>query len=218
MNPYRRIANSAIAALPVLSMGGIAMLSNAQSTKLQPTPQDTEGPFYPVAWNGDIDADLVNFDNKNYANGETLILNGRVLSIDGVAIANANVEIWQADEAGKYRHPGDDGEGPAKRGFQGYGRVRTDAEGRYSFRTIKPKLYGGRPAHVHFRVIAARYTTLTTQMYFAGENKEGGFSGGTFGGFSNERDRLAVAPKKSQREGRDVLNVNFEIVLAAQRV
>jgi protocatechuate 3,4-dioxygenase, beta subunit len=216
MNPRRRIANRAIVALPVFSLGGIAIPSSAQTTKLLPTPQDTEGPFYPAAWNGDVDADLVSFANKTYANGEALVLNGRVLSVDGAAIANANVEIWQADDTGKYRHPSDDAEGPAKRGFQGFGRTRTDAEGRYSFRTIKPKLYGGRPAHVHFRVIAPRYVTLTTQMYFAGENKEGGFSAGTFGGFSKERDRLTVTPKKSQRDGRDVLTVSFEIVLAAQ--
>jgi protocatechuate 3,4-dioxygenase, beta subunit len=216
MNPRRRIANRVIVALPLLSIGGIATMSNAQNVKLQPTPQDVEGPFYPVAWNGDVDADLVSFDNKTYANGEALALSGRVLSVDGVAIANANVEIWQADETGKYRHPSDDGEGPAKRGFQGYGRARTDGEGGYSFRTIKPKLYGGRPAHVHFRVIAPRFVTLTTQMYFAGENKEGGFLSGAFGGFSKERDRLTVTPKNVQREGRDVLNVNFEIVLVTQ--
>jgi protocatechuate 3,4-dioxygenase, beta subunit len=216
MNPRRRIANRAIVALPVFSLGGIAIQSSAQASKLSPTPQDTEGPFYPVAWNGDVDADLLNFDNKTYTNGEALALNGRVLSVDGTAIVNANVEIWQADEIGKYRHPSDDAEGPAKRGFQGFGRARTDTEGRYSFRTIKPKLYGGRPAHVHFRVIAPRFVTLTTQMYFAGENKEGGFLAGTFGGFSKERERLTVTPKKSQRDGRDVLSVSFEIVLAVQ--
>ncbi len=212
MNPRRRIANRAIVALPVFSVGGIAMLCNAQNTKLLPTPQDTEGPFYPTNWSGDVDADLVNFDGKVYASGEALEITGRVLSTDGVAIANAAVMIWQADETGKYRHPSDDGEGPAKRGFQGYGRTRTNAEGKYSFRTIKPKLYGGRPAHVHFRVMVSRAATFTTQMYFAGENKEGS----TFGGFSKERDRLTVTPKKSQRDGRDVLSVNFEIVLAAQ--
>lgn len=191
-------------------------MSAAQTTKLAPTPQDTEGPFYPTAWSGDVDADLVTFNGKTYVSGVSLVISGRVQSVDGAAIANAIVDIWQADEAGKYRHPSDDGEGPAKRGFQGYGRAKTDAEGRYSFRTIKPKLYGGRPAHVHFRVIAPRFVMLTTQMYFAGENKEGGFLGSTFGGFSKERDRLTVTPQTSQRDGREALSVSFNIVLAPQ--
>jgi protocatechuate 3,4-dioxygenase beta subunit len=31
----------------------------AQTTSLLPTPRQTTGPFYPVDWSGDADADLV---------------------------------------------------------------------------------------------------------------------------------------------------------------
>ncbi len=31
----------------------------AQATPLPPTPRQTAGPFYPVDWSGDADADLV---------------------------------------------------------------------------------------------------------------------------------------------------------------
>jgi protocatechuate 3,4-dioxygenase beta subunit len=58
----------------------------------------------------------------------------------------------------------------------------TNAEGRYSFRTIKPGAYplafvrsapddnaGYRTPHLHFRVSKRGYSELTTQMYFSGE-------------------------------------------------
>ncbi len=135
---------------------------------------------------------------------------GVVRATSGAALANAVVEIWQTDEIGKYRHPNDDGDGPAQRGFQGFGRTTTDGEGRYRFLTIKPVIYGGRPAHVHLRVKASGHKTLTTQMYFAGENKEGG-AGGFFGGFSKERDRLTVVPRGAGKSG---LAATFDLVLA----
>ena len=66
--------------------------------------------------------------------------------------------------------------------FQGWGQAVTDAEGRYSFRTIKPAPYplafleggpdesaGYRTRHIHFRVSKRGHVEFTTQMYFAGE-------------------------------------------------
>jgi protocatechuate 3,4-dioxygenase beta subunit len=202
----RRRVITVLAAVPFMTVA-----SRAQNSALRATPQDALGPFYPPKWTGEIDNDLVNFGGKDFVKGTPLALTGRVLSIDGKPLARATVEIWQTDDSGKYRHPGDDGEGPAIRGFQGFGRTLTDAEGRYTFRTIKPVLYSGRPPHVHFKVVAQGHRELVTQMYFAGETTErsGGFR------FSNERDRLTVTATPRVDGNRAALAANFDLVLEA---
>jgi protocatechuate 3,4-dioxygenase beta subunit len=210
MNIRRRVL-SVLATVPVASaLALFPRVLRAQTTTLKPTPQDTLGPFYPPKWTGEVDADLIAFGSGTYADGTPLTISGFVRGTDGKALANARVEIWQTDATGKYRHPDDDGEGPAKRGFQGFGRTLTDTEGRYRFRTIKPVLYSGRPPHVHFRVVASGRKELVTQMYFAGDNKErsGGF------GFSKERDRLTVTPIAVKTGQRDGLAAEFDLVLS----
>lgn len=193
-----------------LLASGSTLGSGQAQTALRPTPADALGPYYPVSWTGEIDADLVQLRGRAYAHGIPMLLSGQVLNTHGRPLAAAQVEIWQTDATGKYRHPGDDGEGPAQRGFQGYGRTSTDAGGRYEFRTIKPVIYGGRPPHVHFKVESPGYLTLVTQLYFEGENQERSL----FGGFSRERDRLTIRPGRSQEAGREVLSARFDLVLA----
>ncbi len=181
----------------------------AQTTSFKATPPDSLGPFYPPKLNGEIDADLILFGSGSYADGTPLIITGVARGTDGKALASAQVEIWQTDNTGKYRHPNDDGEGPARRGFQGFSRTLTDTEGRYRFRTIKPVLYSGRPPHVHFRVVANGRKALVTQMYFADDNKE---RSGIFG-LSDERDRLTVTPTALKDGERDGIAVRFDLVL-----
>jgi protocatechuate 3,4-dioxygenase, beta subunit len=91
--------------------------------------------------------------------------------------------------------------------------MQTSDSGQYSFKTIKPIGYGGRPPHVHFRVIADGYRTLTTEMYFAGDNAEGVLYQRLFGGFSKERDLLTVSPKSTRTGTVDTLDTVFDIVL-----
>jgi protocatechuate 3,4-dioxygenase, beta subunit len=216
MNPNRRAINRSLIALPATGLYGQTLFAQAKSGgMLKPTPQETEGPFYPMQWRGDIDGDLVTLNGKTYAKGTLLTLMGQVLDTNGKSIPGATVEIWQADETGKYRHPNDGGEGPAERGFQGFGRTQSLADGSYRFRTIKPVRYSSRPPHVHMRVIAPRFATLTTQMYFAGENKEGNGFADVFGGFSRERERLTVNPASDKTSGRETLIANFDLILAA---
>jgi protocatechuate 3,4-dioxygenase, beta subunit len=206
-DPLRRLLlRAASVALPLTS---VAAAPAATQAALKPTPQDTEGPYYPAQWANDVDFDLVTLNGKPYGKGAPLELVGTVRASDGRTLANAEVQIWQTDNTGKYRHPRDDGEGPAQRGFQGYGKTKTDANGRYRFLTIKPVMYAGRPPHIHLRAVLQGQRTLTTQIYFSGENKEGGaFSG--LGGFSHERDALTVTPVKSGGG----LAITFDIVLA----
>lgn len=201
----RRQMLALLAAFPLLPK-----LSVAQASTLKPTPQDALGPFYPPRWTGEIDNDLLTFGGKTFERGVPLALAGRVLATDGKPLPGATIDIWQTDDRGKYRHPGDDGEGPAQRGFQGFGRTQTDADGRYTFRTIKPVLYSGRPPHVHFKVAAPGHKELVTQMYFAGDNTDRGFNFG----FSKERDLLTVTPTASRDGTRAALAARFDLVLA----
>ncbi len=45
----------------------------------------------------------------------------------------------------------------------------TDADGNYSFRTIRPVPYPGRTPHIHFKIDAPERQQLITQMYVEGD-------------------------------------------------
>jgi len=168
----RRAALSGLAAaLGAAAAQKLAPARAATGPKLTLTPGQAEGPFYPPEWLGDIDNDLVLVKGEDAkAMGTVLHLHGRVLDRGGQPIDGAIVEIWQCDAQGVYHHPWDErGQRKADTGFQGRGRVETDAQGRYVFRTVKPAGYSGRTPHIHFKIMQPGGDTLVTQMYFAGE-------------------------------------------------
>ena len=85
------------------------------------------------------------------------------------------IEVWQANAAGRYPHPGDErASAPLDPNFSGAGRALTDAGGHYRFVTIRPGAYpwknhrnAWRPAHIHFSLFGRAFTQrLVTQMYF----------------------------------------------------
>ena len=144
-------------------------MSLAQTSSLLPTPRQTTGPFYPVDWSGDVDADLVRVSGEAArAQGVVTHLRGRVLDARGEPVVDAVVEIWQCDAFGHYRHPRDRAEGRDP-GFQGRGRVATGPDGGYAFRTIRPMPYPGRTPHIHVAVMTPGRAPLVTQFYVAGE-------------------------------------------------
>ncbi len=144
--------------LPVLAAG------------LVPTPEQTEGPFYPAGFPADIDNDLVRVRGQAaQAMGQVLHLQGRVIGLGGGARSGAMVEIWQCDGRGIYDHPRQAGRDRRDAAFQGYGRMLVDSEGRYSFRTLKPVAYPGRTPHIHLKVATADGRMLTSQFYVAGD-------------------------------------------------
>jgi protocatechuate 3,4-dioxygenase beta subunit len=87
------------------------------------------------------------------------------------------IEIWQANAAGRYQHPGDQHDAPLDPNFHGEGRVFTDQDGHYEFTTIKPGAYpwrnhpnAWRPNHIHYSLFGPGFATrLVTQMYFPGD-------------------------------------------------
>jgi protocatechuate 3,4-dioxygenase beta subunit len=109
--------------------------------------------------------------------GERIFVHGRVFDEDGRPVRGALVEIWQANAAGRYRHKVDGHDAPLDPNFTGAGRVLTDENGYYSFKTIKPGAYpwgnhynAWRPAHIHFSLFGSGILSrLVTQMYFPGD-------------------------------------------------
>ncbi len=139
--------------------------------------------------------------------GQSSWLDGTVRDPDGRPVRGANVEIWQCDADGHYRHPRDgDRADPA---FQSFGRVTVDAEGRYRFHTIRPVAYSGRTPHIHVKVTLARRTLLTTQLYVEGD--PGNAADGLWRSLRDPLDRAALTvPFKPAADG---LRAQFAIIV-----
>jgi protocatechuate 3,4-dioxygenase beta subunit len=109
--------------------------------------------------------------------GQRIIVHGRVLDENSRPVRQALVEVWQANAAGRYRHPRDQCKAPLDPNFVGEGRTLTDDDGRYRFLTVRPGAYpwgnhhnAWRPAHIHFSLFGNAYAQrLVTQMYFPGD-------------------------------------------------
>ena len=156
---------------------GVSMLVVALNQAKPPgaTEATVFGPFHvddaPVAEQGaDIAAG---------APGTSLFVHARVLDLQGQPVADAEVDVWQADEEGLY---------DVQRPELGHTRrargvLHTDAEGSVRFRSIMPTPYPvptdgpvgqlllasgrhpWRPAHLHFMIRAAGFDTLITHIF-----------------------------------------------------
>jgi hydroxyquinol 1,2-dioxygenase len=159
---------------------GVSMLVIGMNNRKSPAATESTvfGPFFvpgsPRYDNGD--------DLGNGASGAPCVVRGRVRSTDGEPIAGARVDVWQADEDGKYDVQYADLMEP-----RGRGHLLSGSDGRFWFRTVRPEAYpiptdgpagdllrsGGRgamrPAHIHFRIEAAGFETLITHVFAAGD-------------------------------------------------
>lgn len=115
--------------------------ANKYNMGCKPTPPDALGPFYKPG------APLRNSVGKGYE------LNGKVLSSEDCApIKAARIELWLAGPDGEYK---DDYRAT----------VLANESGEYWFESHMPPSYSRRPPHIHIRVTADGFNTLTTQHY-----------------------------------------------------
>ena len=139
------------------------------------TESSVLGPFYregaPDYENG---ADL----SDGETGGESVLVSGKVIDLEGAPIAGAVLDIWQTAPDAIYA-----AQDPSGSSFNLCGRITTEDDGRYWFRTRKPVSYtvpgdgpvgamldaagrhNWRPAHIHFMLSAAGYETLVTQLF-----------------------------------------------------
>jgi hydroxyquinol 1,2-dioxygenase len=153
----------------VITLNHRAEQGTAESTVL--------GPFY---WEGAPDLPL----GANLAEGvkgEPAFYSGRVLSADGRPLPGALLDVWSGDGDGTY-----DMQMAGDVGMKARGKIRTDEQGRYWFRSIKPTYYPvptdgpvgvmlrkmgrhpNRPGHIHMIVSAPGHAPVTTHLFVAG--------------------------------------------------
>jgi catechol 1,2-dioxygenase len=110
--------------------------------------------------------------------GPALFVNAVVRDQAGKPIAGAEVDVWHSSPEGFYEQ-----QDPKQVPMNLRGKFMTDAEGRFSFRSVKPAGYPipidgpvgdlvratgrhhYRPAHLHFLIFKEGFKTLISQIY-----------------------------------------------------
>jgi catechol 1,2-dioxygenase len=176
--------NEAILASDVFGLESLVDFLDQAAGASEATPAATSepgtssailGPFWrensPVLSNG---ASIV----QGGPSGDSVLVQGRVLSSDGQPVKDALVAVWQDAPNGLYEQ-----QDPDQPEYNLRGQFRTDAEGRYAFIGWRPVPYpipfdgpAGdllqmmdrhpyRPGHFHFRVRAPGHRELVTQVF-----------------------------------------------------
>lgn len=106
---------------------------------------------------------------------DRIVIEGRVFDGTGKPVPDGMVELWQANPAGRYRHPEDTRDLPLVPGFTGFGRVPTGPDGEFRFVTVKPGVVpavDGQPQAPHIMVtvfMRGLVKQLRTRLYFPDE-------------------------------------------------
>jgi len=157
---------------------GVSMLVDAINHRMPKGATETTvlGPFFVVSRPDEpLGADI-----SRGIEGEPLLVEGSVSSPDRTPLEGATVDVWQADDDGYY-----DVQRPELQSSVLRARFRTDAGGRFFFKSIMPAFYPipddgpvgemlgalgrhpNRPAHIHFMIAADGYETLITHIFNA---------------------------------------------------
>ncbi|MEH2480341.1 catechol 1,2-dioxygenase [Nitrobacteraceae bacterium AZCC 2146] len=152
----------------------VCLLNNGDSGTTE-TSQSLLGPFWrlnsPRVENG---GSIVRSDTP----GPALFMTAVVHDKSGAPVADAEVDIWHSSPVGLYEN-----QDPAQENFNLRGKFKTDADGKFWFRSVKPAGYPiptdgvvgrllaaqsrhpYRPAHVHALIYKSGFKTVISQVY-----------------------------------------------------
>ena len=151
---FLRQASFFAIALPALEFGALGLAGCSQAPSLAGTVSEQ---MANVSWKTTIVADG--------EPGEPLIVSGTIYAPDGrTPLEGINLFVYQTDATGVYSTRGGDGD---NRSTRIHGLMRSNKEGRYEFRTIKPGSYPNsrNPAHIHAYVSGADYPEYWIDEY-----------------------------------------------------
>jgi catechol 1,2-dioxygenase len=148
----------------------ICLINNSQ-----PTQANNLGPFYRANAPRCADGESI---VRSPTPGPALLFRGRVIDVEGRPIAGADVHVWQSSPAGLYEN-----QDPKQAEMNLRGIFTTQADGSFSFRSVKPagypvpidgptgallaaqKRHNMRPAHLHFLIHKPGFKTIASQVY-----------------------------------------------------
>jgi catechol 1,2-dioxygenase len=167
--------NEAMLLAGALGVSNLICLMNNGAHGTRPTQANNLGPFYraesPRCANGES---IV----RSSTGGAPLLFQGWVKDQAGKPIAGADVHVWQSSPAGLYEN-----QDPSQAEMNLRGIFTTQADGSFSFRSVKPAGYpvptegptgallaaqrrhNMRPAHLHFLIHKPGYKTIASQVY-----------------------------------------------------
>lgn len=156
----------------------VCLLNNGDGGNTE-TAQSLLGPFWrlnsPVTENG---GSII----RSATSGPVLFVQGRVLDPDGAPVAGAEVDVWHASPVGYYEN-----QDPEQADMNLRGKLTTDADGRFWFRSVMMvgypiptdgvvgrllKAQGRhpyRPAHLHALIVKQGFKVLISQVYDPGD-------------------------------------------------
>ncbi len=157
---------------------GISMLIDTINNRKNnnETESTVLGPFHAPAPEIELGDNIA-----KHVEGEKCFVKGTVKNSEGLIIADASVDVWQSGPDGLY----DVQKGNNVVDLRG--KMKTDIDGNFYFRTVKPQFYPVptdgpvgevlnllgrhpyRPAHIHFMVKAEGYEDLTTHAFIDGD-------------------------------------------------
>jgi catechol 1,2-dioxygenase len=167
--------NEAVLMAGSLGVSALVCLLNNGERGTTETDQNMLGPFWrlhsPVTPNG---GSIV----RSPTPGPALFVDACFRDRRGKAIAGAEVDVWHSSPEGFYEN-----QDPGQADMNLRGKLFTDAQGRISFRSVKPAGYpipiegptgdllraqgrhNMRPAHLHFLATKDGFKTLISQLY-----------------------------------------------------
>ncbi len=90
---------------------------------------------------------------------------GKVFGTDSeTPLSNVEIDVWHCDHKKHYDMDSD--------AFKCRGKLFTNENGEYWYKTFVPPPYQGRPKHIHYLIHKSEtHQELVTQLYFKGDNK-----------------------------------------------
>jgi len=171
--------NEAILASDAIGFSTLVCLLNNGNAGNSETAAALLGPFWRMhAPQTEAGGSIV----RSATPGPALFAECRLRDNAGKPIVGAHVDVWHASPVGMYEN-----QDAAQAEMNLRGSFITDAEGRFSFRSVKPagypvpvdgpvgtllaaqKRHPYRPAHLHFLFHKPGYKTLITQVFVAGD-------------------------------------------------
>jgi protocatechuate 3,4-dioxygenase, alpha subunit len=133
------------------------------------TTYQTVGPYFKIGLEALYQTDLTNPNTP----GRVIEVAGSVFDADLAPVPDAVLELWHADSLGRYMDQPLNK--PSEDSFVGFGRVPTNENGQFRFRTIKPGALDAKtPAQQAPHILVSIFMRgllyrLITRIYFSDE-------------------------------------------------